>query len=344
MKNGVTLSDLGEVKTIQIIDDLIFEKTGKRLIRDDAFYFELARANLTQDKTQEYLILKTDTLVSTTDAPEQMNYYQIGRKSIIINISDVFVKGIVPKGVIISLGLPKNMELCNFKELIEGIVDCCAKYNIDYIGGDLAETKEIVITPTIFGFQKISLVIHRTGIKVGDYIATNAKFGLTGAGFDILLHKKSSLKQYPGYKRSIMAVLEPEISEKEAFALAEHNFATASIDSSDGLAKSLTDLMLSNPTIGFEIEFSDDLIDPEAKNYAEKFNLNLNNLVFNAGEEFIHIFTIDPKNYDLARKIVQKAGGKLFKIGQIVPEKGVYVITNGKKTELRKSGYEHFSK
>ena len=41
MKNNVTLSNLGEFQIIEFIEDLVYQKTGKRLIRDDSFFFSL---------------------------------------------------------------------------------------------------------------------------------------------------------------------------------------------------------------------------------------------------------------------------------------------------------------
>ncbi|MFX1266652.1 MAG: thiamine-phosphate kinase, partial [Promethearchaeota archaeon] len=246
------IRDFGELKIIKIIDNLIFEKTGKELIQDDSFFFSLKELDF-----QSNLILNSDMFVSTTDAPKQMNFHQIGRKSVLMNISDLMVKGVRPKGIIISLGIPKTLSMNFFDELMIGIIDYCKKWNLDYIGGDINKTKELIINPTVFGFKDPSMLIFRSGINRGDILVVNSKFGLTGVGFDILVRKKGNLKKYPKYKRSILSVLEPTDPGEEAYILANNSLATSSIDSSDGLAKSLRDLMLVNPHTGFEIDFND---------------------------------------------------------------------------------------
>jgi thiamine-monophosphate kinase len=343
MKNKI-LSDIGELGLIKFIEDLIFENTGKRLIRDDSFFFDLSKKNIITDNTQSILVLNSDMLVSTTDVPPLMDFYQIGRKAVLMNISDLIVKGIQPKGIIISLGLSKDMELLNFKDLILGIIDFCLKWNLDYIGGDINETKELIVNPTVFGFQNHSKIIYRNGLKQGDYLVANGKFGLTGVGFDILLNRNGNLKSFPLYKKSILSVLEPGDLGKEAFILSENNFASTSIDSSDGLAKSLTDLIYSNPSknFGFEIDFNEEFIDKEALLYSQEFNIPLENLVFNGGEEFIHLFTINPKNYNSAQKAIQTKGGQIFKIGKVISNKIIYFLRNGKKIQLKRFGFEHF--
>ena len=128
-------------------------------------------------------------LVSTTDIPPQMSFYQIGRKAVLMNISDLIVKGVSPQGLIISLGLPEEMKIIDFKRMIEGIIEYCNYHNIEYIGGDINGSKELIINPTVFGFQFPSKILYRTGLKSGDYLVINDKFGLTGVGFDILLNK-----------------------------------------------------------------------------------------------------------------------------------------------------------
>lgn len=342
MKNKINLINLGESQIINLIEDMVFEKTGKKLIRDDSFFFSLDKKLSSQIGKHLNLIFNTDMFVSTTDAPRQMSYYQIGRKAVLMNLSDLIVKGVKPRGIFISLGLSKDMELRNFKELMEGIIDYCMKWNIDYLGGDLNETKELIINPTIFGVNSGTKIIYRRGLKPGNYLITNGKFGLTGVGFDILLNKKGDLKEYSHYKRSIMSILEPKDLGKEAIILSEKNLATSSIDSSDGLAKSLTDLLHSNPNYGFEIDFDENLIDPEIFQYSQEFNIPIENLIFNGGEEFIHLFTINPNNYESALKAIQAKEGQIFKIGRVISEENIYYILDGKKKELKSFGFEHF--
>ncbi|MFX0042143.1 MAG: thiamine-monophosphate kinase [Candidatus Hodarchaeota archaeon] len=340
MENNFKISNLGEIELIQQIEELVYEKTGQKLIRDDCFFFSLA--NKIKNEKIGDLVFNSDMLVSTTDVPPQMSAYQTGRKAVLMNISDLIVKGVKPIGIFISLGLPKDMYLRIFRSLISGIIDYCKKLELEYIGGDLNETKEIIINPTVFGIQDPSKLIYRAGIKAGDYLVANRKFGLTGVGFDILLSKSGNIGDFALYQKSINSIIEPDDIGYESYILSENTLATASIDSSDGLAKSLIDLMHSNPNIGFEIEFNEQLIDEEAQNYSNKFKIPLEDLVFNAGEEFIHLFTIDPKDYDTAKKLIRENNGQIYLIGKVISERKIFFLSKGKKNELKYFGFEHF--
>ena len=338
MKQIKLLRDIGETGLINIIGRIITEITGKNLIQDDSFFLTLPPNN----KKKTIAVLNTDMLVSTTDVPPQMDFYQVGRKSVIMNISDLIVKNVKPRAIIISMGLPRDFSIKDFESIIKGIVECSKKYDLEYMGGDLNETKELIINPTVIGYQLESEIIYRKGMKEGDMVLANKKFGLTGVGFDILLKKKGNLDQYQSYKRSIMSVLMPEDFKGEAFILAKNNFVSASIDSSDGLSKSLKELISSNPHMGFRIDFNEGFIDEEAIRYSNEFNVSLKKLVLNAGEEYIHIFTLAQKDVQKALKILADNNMKLYKIGKVIPEEKIHILEKDKTTELERGGFEHF--
>ncbi len=340
--NKRELKDLGETRIINLIEELIYKKTKKFLIRDDAFFYEIS--NYEHDKAQNrtVLVLNTDMLVSTTDVPKPMNYFQIGFKSVLINLSDIIVKGVKPKAIFISLGLPFDLKIHEFKSLMNGIIECCIQYNIEYIGGDINQTKEIIINPTIFGIQEKNRILYRKGMKSGDLVVANGKFGLTGVGFDILLNKQKPLDAFKAFQNAINSILNPELGF-EGLILSKYELATASIDSSDGLAKSLRELMVSNSGLGFEIMMDENLIDMEAKKYSAEFNVSLEDLIFNGGEEFIHLFTINPKKYKRAKKIIRENKGTLLKIGVVIDDSEIYISNKGKKYKLKIKGYEHFT-
>ena len=337
MKQKENISFYGEVGLIELIDKVIYNKTGKRLRRDDSFFF----MNKYQ-KEEECLVLNSDMFIATTDAPKQMNFYQMGLKSVLMNLSDLVVKGVKPKGIIISLGLPNDLPVVNFTRLIEGIVDHSNKWNLNYLGGDLNASKEFIINPTVFGFKNPKEIIYRKGIKLGDILAINNKFGLTGVGFDILLHRDMNVKDFSKYRGAINSVLEPNDLGNEAYILADNRLATASIDSSDGLSKTLKDLALSNPNLGFEIDFDDNLIHEKAKEYSLEFSISLEKLIFEGGEEFIHLFAIDPRDFDKAQQLVKSKGGRLFKVGKAISDEKIYFLKKSKRFELKNQGYEHF--
>ncbi|TXT66161.1 MAG: Thiamine-monophosphate kinase [Promethearchaeota archaeon] len=340
--NSKAVKHLGESTIIHLIEEMVLEKTNKPLLHDDAFFLEISPSIAPTSQLELVLSLNTDMLVATTDVPTQMSYPQIGFKSVLMNISDLIVKGVKPKAVIISLGLPADLMSDDLTALVEGIIDCCVKYDVDYIGGDVNETKELVINPTVLGWQEQNKILYRKGMNKGDILATNGKFGLTGVGFDILLNKGSYEQLLGPFNKSIQSVLNPRVG-LEALVLSSKHLATATIDSSDGLSKSLRELMISNPGLGFEINFDHNLYEEETKAYSSDVDVALEDLVFSGGEEFIHLFTIRPEDFEEAKKTVQISGGVLYKIGKVIDDPEIYILSDTKKYPLSANGYEHFT-
>ena len=146
----------------------------------------------------------------------------------------------------------------------------------------------------------------------------------------------------PKYKKAIDSVLNPTVQVIEGKLLAEHNLATSSIDSSDGLAKSLKDLSISNGNLGFEIDFRKIPVEEVVKDYSKNYNIPIEKLVLNGGEEFVHIFIIDPNNLSEAIKLIADHKGSLIPIGRVIAENKIYIIKDDEREILKEFGYEHF--
>ncbi|MHA1478852.1 MAG: hypothetical protein ACTSPU_11690, partial [Promethearchaeota archaeon] len=58
-KNDI-VSAIGEIKLIHIIEDIILKKTGKELVRDDSFFFEIDI-----EKDRDNLVLNSDMFNAT---------------------------------------------------------------------------------------------------------------------------------------------------------------------------------------------------------------------------------------------------------------------------------------
>jgi thiamine monophosphate kinase len=106
----------------------------------------------------------------------------------------------------------------------------------------------------------------------------------------------------------------------------------------------LQELRRSNHGIGFEVELNKALIHGEAIRYSKEFEVPIENLLFlGGGEEFIHLFLMNEGDYQSAQKLVASREGRLFKIGEVVAEEGIYGLREGKRIRLEGRGYEHFT-
>ena len=178
MKN---LKDLGERKVIELIWKRIrkFPKIFHENVLDDVSAIEIDNDVLA--------VLKTDMLVESTDVPPQMSFWQIGRKAVVMNVSDMAAKGVKPIAMLVSLGLPKNLTKKEIEELIDGIEETAKEYGMYIVGGDTNEAKEIIVDCFLFGLCKKEEFVSRRGAKPGDILAVTGEFGKTAAGLKMLL-------------------------------------------------------------------------------------------------------------------------------------------------------------
>ena len=115
---------------------------------------EISEKMVPIDIGKNYLVTCSDMLMAYTHFPDEMSPYQIGQKVVTVNVSDLAAMGAGAIGILISMGLPRNMKLLEFDQIIDGILDACKKYNMSLIGGDTNESKELTLCGTCLGIVK----------------------------------------------------------------------------------------------------------------------------------------------------------------------------------------------
>ncbi len=330
-----TIQEVGERALIQKIWSWIPQVSNAPLaLFDDAFVQEVS--------SEVVMVLNTDMLVGRTDVPPQMTPFQAGRKAVIMNISDLGVKGARPQALVVSLGLPKTWTVRAVRELITGIAKTCEEYHIKYVGGDLNECDDLVISPTVWGIGDPRNLIPRRGARPGDIVAINGEVGLTGVGFQVLLHGRD-IPEGELRTRCVQAVLQPNTRIEDGVALGRAGIATASIDCSDGLHASLAELGRESK-VGFRIEREGLPLPANLAQLLEEgtINASLEDIVFYGGEEFFHIFTIPPDRWEAAKMEINACGGQLHQIGRVTEELDIVFLTRGEGSSLRVGGWEHW--
>jgi thiamine-monophosphate kinase len=287
---------------------------------------------------RQMLILKTDMLVDKTDVPPNMSLWQTARKAVVINISDFAAKGVEPKVILVSLGLPRKLAKKNaIEEIGRGLNAGAREYNAYIIGGDTNEASDLVISISLFGTAKKDSLMLRSGAKPRDIVAVTGFFGKTSAGLKILLNNFKASKRV----REIFleSVFMPHARLKEGLALSQTKSVTATIDSSDGLAWSLHEIANASK-VGFLIN---KLPTAEGIEKFAKINrIDPVDLILYGGEEYELVLTIKPENWRKAEKAIEKLGGKLLQIGKVTAQGKLVLETNGKKHTIEPRGWEHF--
>ncbi|MEM2222907.1 MAG: thiamine-phosphate kinase [Candidatus Korarchaeota archaeon] len=278
----------------------------------------------------EFLVMNIDTFVESTDKPRGMSYYDVGWRSVVMSASDVITKGALPRGVIVSITAPGSLDVKSFEDIIKGIRNACNFLNCGYYGGDLGDGAELVISVACFGLARKT--IRRSGAKVGDSVWVTDHFGNSGLALHYLLSNGSPIESIDVV---VQEFLRPKIESK--YALALQKVATASMDSSDGLAVTLNDLASAS---GVAIELDHVPIYSHVISYANVNNLDPLDLALYAGEEFIIVFTSDRSDEEVLKVFKELKLREPIKVGRVTEGSGVFL--GGRK--IPRKGWEHFSK
>ncbi|SRR5712692_88251 len=284
--------------------------------------------------SKTWIILKTDMLVASTDVPPGMTIQEAARKAVVATVSDFGAKGVQPKALIVSLGIPAPAKKRTVQDLARGLGQAVREYGCKIIGGDTSKADDLVIGIAGVGFADPDRLVLRDGAQVGDVVAVTGPFGKSAAGLRILMSReKSDIARYPSL---VNAALRPKARLSEGIILAKSGGVTSSIDSSDGLALSLHQLAKSSRK---NITVHTIPVPAEVRTFAKQHRLSSIRLALYGGEEYELVITITPKKFPDLKKRVPS----LRRIG--IVEKGhgeVVAHFRGKWIRVKEQGWEHF--
>src|SRR5712692_4244586 len=92
-----------------------------------------------------WIIVKTDMLVGSTDIPPGMTVQEAARKAVVATVSDFAAKGVRPKALMVSLGLPAPAREKMVREVASGLRQAAREYQCRIIGGDTNQADDLVI-------------------------------------------------------------------------------------------------------------------------------------------------------------------------------------------------------
>ena len=226
--------------------------------------------------------------------------YQIGYKSLMVNISDVAAMGATPVATLLSLALPEERFGEWSVEFMRGYHRASKKYGVKLVGGDTTKSESgVCISVTAIGRAPLTNIKRRKSAKVGDVVMVSGELGASAAGLrDVLAGKLRT--------RNAKTHLMPEAQVLEGEWLGVQDAVHAMCDISDGIASDLQHILDESKKSAIVSEL------PIAKG-AEWDD------AFGGGEDYQLLLTVDRRKADeLAQRFEAEFGKPLYKIGRIV--------------------------
>ncbi|PIX21438.1 MAG: thiamine-phosphate kinase, partial [Deltaproteobacteria bacterium CG_4_8_14_3_um_filter_45_9] len=178
------------------------------------------------------LLVTTDILIEGIHFDRSwLDPYQLGRKSLAVNLSDIASMGGIPKYFLISIGLPKNLPLSFISSFYLGLKKEAKQFRVELIGGDTSLSQKIVINICLLGEGRKKDLLFRKGARVGDDLFVSGTLGDAALGLKILQEKGKIIGAEGLIKKHLSPCPRVELGQ----TIAKHHWATAMIDVSDGL-------------------------------------------------------------------------------------------------------------
>ena len=319
-----------ENKYIDIIKSTLGDLSG--YIGDDTAYIPEKDLILTQDTLIEDVHFRLSTI----------SPFDLGIKSIAVNLSDIAASGGNAGFVLISLSLPKSIGECFVEEFYKGVNEICRKYGVIVAGGDLTGSQKVIVSVSVIGFGNGVIPLKRGNAKQGDYVVVTGNFGSSALGFHFLEKSIKDEKTEKFIKAHINPVPKLETGRK----IAELAPGSALMDASDGLADALYKISLMSK-VDIRIDGEKIPTHPDFKEITKKYGLNSNNLALFGGEDYELVGCISPDNYEKLKAnnipitIIGKVTSKSDRPSVYVTFEDKTILLN--EETLEKQIFDHFN-
>lgn len=257
--------------------------------------------------------------------------YQMGYKSVMVNLSDIAASGAEPSYLTVSLSLPPNTSEEAVNEFYEGAKFALRDTNAEIIGGDITGSDKLFISICAIGKTANRKISSRSNAKIGHKIITSGIHGSSAVGLKILLEDLEPDKDL--IKSHLMPQAQLEFSKNIATQIQEDY---AMMDTSDGLFDAIFKIgEASNCTMS--IDFDRILYNPKIKEYFK----NYEDYIFFGGEDYQLIATVP---VELLSKIENYTI-----IGEVVPQEDCVIKLNyndrvDKYNDISTKCFDHFAK
>jgi thiamine-monophosphate kinase len=335
------VGDIGEFGLIRRISDLLSREgiQSERVtlgIGDDTASF-LPRPG--------YEILVTcDCMVEGRHyMPKYIRPFDLGRRAMALNISDIGAMGGRPLYALISLGLKAEIFVQDIEEMYRGLLAELNPFGASIIGGNLTQSGNgMFIDITLIGEVERGRALRRSGAKPGDAVLVTGYPGQAAAGLQLLLHAPDGTKllEHP----LVQIYNTPSHRAQVGEAIAKAGCATAMIDTSDGFLGDLGHIC-EESGVGAEL-FQERLpVSEDLREAADVLHRDPYEFILGDSDDYELVITCQPQNVALLRSTVTRCCPvPVTEVGRITgaAREMTLVLPGGERRPVKPASWDHF--
>ncbi len=336
-----TVGDIGEFGLIRRIDDLLIREG----IRSERVTLGIG------DDTASFLPRPGYELLVTCDSvvegrhylPGKISPFDLGRRAMDLNISDIGAMGGRPVYALISLGLKADIPVQDVEEMYRGFLRGLNPFGASIIGGNLTKSGDgMFIDITLIGEVEQGKAVRRSGARPGDVILVTGYPGQAAAGLQLLLHvpDDSQILEHP----LVRIYTNPSHRATVGETIAKAGYATAMIDTSDGFLGDLGHIC-DESGVGAEL-FKEKLpVSDDLRKAALRLNQDPYDFFLGDSDDYELVITCRPEDAAPLRSAVSRCCPVLLtEVGRITERAGeiVLLFPDGGRRPINRSGWDHF--
>lgn len=311
--------------------DLIRDRCA--IARDDVHLSIGDDAALLAVPAGQLLAVSTDTLIAGVHFPQNTKAFDIGWKSLAVNLSDLAAMGATPAWATLALTLPAA-DARWVGDFADGFAALAREYKLALVGGDTTQGP-LSITVAIHGFVPEGSALLRGSARVGDGVFVTGSLGDAAAGLRCLADGNVQIASQALVER----LNRPTPRVAQGLVLRGH--ANACVDVSDGLIADLGHVCTASG-VGAEID-ADAL--PASSALLWLFDATARrSFQLAGGDDYELCFTAAASQESQLLGDLARSGCGATRIGRIVAGSGVQVRdAAGAPIEVPRRGWEHFA-
>lgn len=292
-------------------------------------------AALLQPRAGQQLVVTADTLNSGVHFPAETPPYDIGWKTLAVNLSDLASMGARPAWCVLALSLP-DAETEWVDAFADGFFALADLHDIVLVGGDTTRGP-LSLSVTAMGQVVAGSALRRDGAQVGDDIWVSGTLGdaavalraWQGGTLDVRTPADDASVDY---LRQRLARPTPRV----ALGCALVGVARAAVDVSDGLLADLGHIC-ERSHVGARLDAERLPVSAAAR--ARVGQTHAHDAALRGGDDYELCFTAAPGQRNAIAALSTRLALPLTRIGEIVAGQGVHAGSDATGTR----GYEHFT-
>ena len=335
------VGDIGEFGLIGRINDLL-QKEGIRAERvtigigDDTASF-LPRPGFE-------LLVTCDCMVEGRHyLPKYIGPFDLGRRAMALNISDIGAMGGKPLYALISLGLKGEIPVQDIENMYRGFLAELSPFGAAIIGGNLTQSGDgIFIDITLIGEVEQGKGVRRSGARTGDAILVTGYPGQAAAGLQLLLQSPQDSKVL---EHTLVRIYNtPSHRARLGMAVASTGWATAMIDTSDGFLGDLGHIC-EESGVGAELIREKIPVSENLREAALTLRRDPYDFFLGESDDYELVITCQPRHVESLRSVISRQGPvPVTEVGRITDASREInlLLPDGQKRPLKPSSWDHF--